>query len=89
MLLLIFLFFLLVFFVIGYICEKIVKICEIFFSIGYYLMMFNWDIFVVYFKKGKFYKYDVINILNVDFVFKEDIILGDGWEVRKFLVVVN
>lgn len=44
--------------------------------------MLSYDFFVVYFKEGKFYKYDVINILNVDFVFKENIIIGDGWEMR-------
>lgn len=43
----------------------------------------------VYPKKGKLYKYDVTNASNADPVPKENIITGDGWEVRRLLVVAN
>lgn len=45
-------------------------------------MMFNYNVCVVYFKNGKLYRYNVINILVVDLIFLEDVIIGDDWEVR-------
>lgn len=52
-------------------------------------MMFNYNVCVVYFKNGKLYRYNVINILVVDLIFLEDVIIGDDWEVRWLFVVVN
>lgn len=77
-----FLVFLLVNLVLSFFCDKLVQVCEIFFYIDYYLMMFNYNVCVVYFENGKLYRYNVINILVVDFIFMEDVIIGDGWEVR-------
>lgn len=73
----------------GYTCEKTAKICETSLSIKHYLTMFNRDTLAVYPQKGKLYKYDVTNTSNADPVPKENIITGDGWEVRKLLVVAN
>lgn len=75
--------------VIGYVCEKTAQICETSLDIEHYLTMSSHDSLAVYPKQGKLYKYDVTNTSNADPVPKEDIISGDGWEVRKLLVVAN
>lgn len=75
--------------VIGYICEKTAKVCETSLDIEHYLTMSSHASLAVYPKNGKLYKYDVTNISNADPVPKENIITGDGWELRRLLVVAN
>uniref|UniRef100_K1Q1L5 Laccase-1 n=1 Tax=Magallana gigas TaxID=29159 RepID=K1Q1L5_MAGGI len=75
--------------VIGYVCEKTAQICETSLDIEHYLTMSSHDSLAVYPKEGKLYKYDVTNTSNADPVPKENIITGDGWEMRRLLVVAN
>lgn len=75
--------------VIGYVCEKTAQICETSLDIEHYLTMSSHDSLAVYPQKGKLYKYDVTNTSNADPVPKENIITGDGWEMRRLLVVAN